>query len=156
MNCLNRNEIQEYIDNEIRDSESMLVSDHINSCAGCKKQYLELLEDIKFIKETLDVFEIEPKYIPSIENYMYTQKTKRYGIPIFLKTAAAILIIAISISISLTYFQQPEKFTENEMMFNNFMNSSDPNEQWRDNQMLITISNDKNEIVFSFLMDNKD
>lgn len=156
MNCLSSTEIQKYIDNEMSDSENMLVSNHINSCAGCKKQYLELLEDIKLVKETLDILKTEPQDIPSIENYMYTQKTVRFGIPMLLKTAAAILLFAISISISLTYFQQPEKFTENEIMFNNFMNDSDPNEQWHDNQMLITISNDKNEIVFSFLMDNND
>jgi len=154
MNCLSSSKIQEYIDNELDPSGLSLVSNHINSCEECKKLHLELTDDIKFVKITLSVFNTEPNIIPPIEKYSHIKKISVFRMPIFLKASAAVLFIAISISIILTYYQKPEIINENEMMYYSLMNDSDPNEQWHDNQMLITISNDKNEIVFSFLMDN--
>jgi len=156
MNCLSNNKIQEYIDNELDASELSLVSNHINSCEECKKLHFELLADISFVNDALSVFKTEPKNIPSIEKYSDIKKVSVFRMPIFLKVSAAVLFIAISISIILAYYQKPEIINENEMMYYSLMNDSDPNEQWHDNQMLITISNKKNEIVFSFLMDNND
>ncbi len=154
MNCLNRGEMQEYLDNELNVAEHTLVSTHINSCQECKKLHLELLEDIRFVNEALEVFKTEPEHIPTIVKYNSTKKTSVLRMPMFLRITAAILLIAISTSIIVTYFQQPEIISENEMMVYSLLNDSDPNEQWHDNQMILTITNDKNEIVFSFLMDN--
>lgn len=156
MNCLNSTDIQKYIDNEMGVAERALVSAHLNSCQECKKLHFDLLEDIRLIDEALEVFKTEPEHIPPIEEYTTAQKEAIFRMPMFLKVSAAILFIAISTSVFLTYFQQPEIINQNEMIYYSLMNDSDPNEQWHDNQMLITISNDKNEIVFSFLMDNND
>ena len=156
MNCLNRTEIQEYIDNEMSDAKRIDIFSHFDSCKECNKMHLELLDDIRLIDEAMEVFKIEPEHIPPIERYTSAKKTMVFRMPIFMKITAAILLIVISTSIIVTYFQQPEIISENEMMVYSFMNDSDPNEQWHDNQMLLTISNDKNEIVFSFLMDNNE
>ncbi|MFK5856183.1 MAG: zf-HC2 domain-containing protein [Bacteroidota bacterium] len=156
MNCLNRTEMQEYVDNEMSGAKRRGVSSHFDSCKECNKIHLELLDDIRLIKGAMEAFKIETEHIPPIERYTSAKKTMVFKMPLFMKITAAILLIVISTSVVVTYFQQPEIICENEMMVYSFMNDSDPNEQWHDNQMLLTISNDKNEIVFSFLMDNNE
>ncbi len=156
MNCLSSSKIQEYIDDEMGVAERALVSVHFNSCQECKKLHFDLLEDIRLIDEALEVFKTEPEQIPPIEEYTDAQKETVFRIPMFLKVSVAVLFIAISISVILTYLQQPEKISENEMIYYSLMNDSDPNEQWHDNQMLLTVTNKDNEILFSFVMDNND
>ncbi len=156
MNCLNRIKIQEYIDNEINVTMRDLISTHLDSCEKCNKLYLESLDDIRFINESLLVFKTEPEYHLSFEEYAVSQRKHFLKTPIFLRTIAAILLIFISTSIALLYFQQPKINSENEMMVYSLMDDFDPNKQWHDSQMLLTITNEKNEIVFSFIMDNND
>jgi len=156
MNCLNKAKIQEYIDNELGDAEHTLITSHLNSCQECKKLHLELLEDIRLIDAALGIFKIEPRHIPTTEIYTSHQKKAVFRIPVFIKATAAILLIVISISFILSQYHKSENIEAAKIVVNSFINDTDPNEQWHDNQILLTISNDKNEILFSFIMDSDD
>jgi predicted anti-sigma-YlaC factor YlaD len=154
MNCLSREEIQEYVDMEMDALKRISVIKHLNSCEECGKLHKEQLDDIRFISESLNILEISPDEIPSIEKYVKNRLKHRFVISDILKAVAAIFVITISVSLSIIYFGSSENKPNNDWMVNNVNEYSDPNKQWHDNQMIITLLDNNNELVLSFNMDN--
>lgn len=156
MNCLTREETQKYIDNELSADMHNCISNHITSCEICKALHFEVLEDIKQLHKYLQVFQVDAEPIPPAENIINAQKTSVFTAPVFLKSIAAIILILVTLSISISYFDKPDRITESEWIVNNLLNDNDPNKQWNDNQILITITNSSDELVLSLALDNND
>lgn len=158
MNCLNNIELQKYIDNELDANTRAAMSNHLDFCKKCTESHMELLKGIQLINESLDVLFSEPGPIPPVDQYLRKSvpKTKTPSMKILLKIAAAVLVLAVSFSVIHYYSQQHTEIPKNECIVYELMSDYDPNEQWHNNQMLVTISNANNEIEFSFIMDNND
>ncbi len=156
MNCLTREETQKYIDNELSADMHNCISNHIKSCDICKGLHSEVLKDVKQLHKYLQVFQVDTESIPPVENIINAQKTSVFTTPVFIKSIAAIILILVTLSILIPYFDKPDRITESEWIVNNLLNDNDPNKQWNDNQILITITNSSDELVLSFALDNSD
>ncbi len=157
MNCLNNIELQKYIDNEFDEPTIKAISKHIQQCNKCENEYKLLLADISDLKESLSILKVEKIEIPPIENFYQNEnrKTKIAFLPRLLKIAAIVLFIAVSFSMARYFINQPQEFSQNELTIHSLMIDTDPNQQWHNNEMIITICNANNELVTSMLMDNK-
>lgn len=156
MNCLIRSEIQEYIDKTLSVAKDNYVSNHISNCNVCRKEYHEMIDDLELVHKSLGTLVVKPKQIPSIETYINSKRTNPVNVPFVLRMAAALFFILITLIIGISNYHQPKRITEEEWIVNNFLIGTDPNKQWHENQMIITITNSENELVHSFVLDNND
>lgn len=156
MNCLKRSEIQEYIDKTLSFTKEAYVLNHIDNCKVCREEYHEMIDDLELVHRSLGTLDIKPEQLPSIETYIDSKRTNSVRVPFVLKMAAALLFVLLTIVIGISDYHQPERIAEKEWMLNNFLIGTDPNKQWHENQMIITITNSENELVHSFVLDNND
>lgn len=156
MNCLSEIDHQRYIDKEMDDNSLVAISKHLESCEKCMKVYLDILDEIRFVNESLSVLSVDPKDIPPVDQFVSKTKTQKKSVTIsmFIKLAAAILILGLSFTVVWDYFQKPVIENYNDKIVYDIMEDYDPNEQWHDNQMIVTISNPDNIVELTLIMDN--
>ena len=158
MNCLNSTEIQEYIDKEVDAEIYTAISRHLDSCDKCTRSYVELLSDIRMISESLDTLSLKPVNIPPIDQFIEKNSHKYRGLSILLKVAAVTLILIASYILIHNYSKQTDQVAPDEWMAYEYelMRDYDPNVQWHNNQMFVTIRNTANEIEILLIIDNKE
>ncbi len=156
MNCLNRIELQSYFDNELDVTISRNIKSHIESCEICSNMYVELKDDIHNTVDSISEIEVPSFEIPTIDSLVKTQKStdRTYRLTNFVKIAAAIVFIIVSLTVVNNYFKQSEKTIENELLNYELANESDPNTQWHNNEFVVTLSGTNGEVILSVVLDN--
>ena len=92
MKCLNRSEMQEYIDNEVTsDAENEIVK-HLEDCEKCSSLHREAIEDKTLINKILNVTVTvnESEIIPEFKHPVI--KNKR---PVFIRFAVVLIAAAV-------------------------------------------------------------
>jgi len=153
MNCLNRYEIQRYIDIEVAPDEMAAFNEHLKICNTCRSLYVIAKDDIFTINQLFAKEEFAEKeiIIPKFKHQRF--KAKRRIRIISFSAAASVLLV---VGTFLTYNRHSIKsaqFNKSEMEVERYLYQSDPNRLWNEKQPIITITDDKGEIIYSSIND---
>lgn len=147
MNCLNRIEIQEYIDDEIKPEMRGEIHKHLSECERCMDLYKVAVEDKELVKKLLgDTREDEMK--KSVPEFILPQKKiKRISLFIGeLIVAATIVGLAIFLTNpALTIVS--EKVPESEMLLYEFYEGRDLNKLWHDKSQIFILQDEKGDVI---------
>jgi hypothetical protein len=151
MKCLNRVEIQEYIDNEVNSSVKHEILLHLGKCEICSTLYNEAVEDKalinKFFEETFsesETYQIPEFRLPAIKR----KKTILFR--------SALLLVAASLIglIFLVHFgRKPvkEKIPEAEVIMYEYLDGKDLNKLWHDKSQILIIEDNNGNVIQSII-----
>ncbi len=147
MNCLNREEIQFYIDQELSAKENDCIEKHIESCTVCKEQVcmhkLAIQECFAHISDSdYPVNTIEIPNFSISENKQVRTKFKHF------RQIAASIIIIISIAGGYKIYESNTQVNYNSMELEWELNHSQSlNKQWQDREIVISITDKNGKLV---------
>ncbi|MDR1369161.1 MAG: zf-HC2 domain-containing protein [Dysgonamonadaceae bacterium] len=121
MKCLNREEIQLYIDGEMSVEEQQSVSAHLSECADCRLLYDRVKRDIDLLNR---IFESRDNVLQEKEIPVFIRPEKK--VSIFMKLAVACVTVGVIVLFSV-FYRQTEK-PENVTVANTTSPITPPNE----------------------------
>ncbi len=150
MNCLNRDQIQAYIDGEIDPETRKQWEEHITSCSKCQATCQEARDEIKLLHETLAPLGDYPENIPqpAIPGRRHRIIKKRQLNLLWKVAALVILMLGIMVIISRNAAKK-RLYTNIEKTTRELIEDQDLNEMWQKNQNIIIITNKKGEVIRS-------
>jgi len=155
MNCLDRIKIQKYMDNELYDLQSEQVRSHLSECEKCQVLYAAALTDKKWIESFLSQIQDndEPISIPEFNLSIIRRPfTVRSRVSVILKIAAGIaIIIGIFWIINTRISHKQPQLSEADLVVLELLGDTEPNKAWHDTQTVFIITNDKGEVIHSFI-----
>ena len=154
MKCLNRLDMQLYIDNEVSSETKVEIQYHIKECDQCKQLYDESVNEINELKSMLFEIKNEVYPIPLIPEF-FIPKTKGDKLSTrFLKYVASIILILGFYSTFLHISHDEKKvetYPHTEFVS---LDDSDPNKKWHKNQVEIVIFDKNGNPKESFISEN--
>lgn len=147
MKCLNRVEMQEYIDSEITPALGTEINDHLRTCEKCKTLYKQALEDKELINTLLnntgfhDSGESIPSFIPPVE------RTRRKIHLQIIEVLAAASIIGLVFLLSPGKMKMAENIPQAEILMYEFYDGKDLNKLWHENSQIIILQDEKGNII---------
>ncbi|NOY36476.1 MAG: hypothetical protein GXO83_02775 [Chlorobi bacterium] len=150
MNCLNRDQIQAYIDGETGPVTKKQWEEHMASCARCKALYREAKDEIQLLHETLASFDHHPVEIPQPDRFTRRHRIVRKKHLHLLLQVAALLVMIFGITVIISRNAVKKRlYTNIEKTTRKLTEDKDLNEMWRENQSVIIITNNKGEVIQS-------
>lgn len=147
MNCLNRYELQQYIDNEVSENEMNTFKEHLEHCEVCMGLYVSVKDDIGKIHKLLSIYDLSDNEIV-IPKFRQARSRKQSWVLSF--SAAASLAILIGIYFTLNNkLLKSRQINKSELEVEQLLYQSDPNKLWNDKQPIITVTDEKGEIIYS-------
>jgi hypothetical protein len=151
MRCLSREEMQEYIDNEVTsDAENEIVK-HIAVCEKCLSLYNEVNEDKTLVNEFLNSALPDYELVSVPEFKLPVRKAmnkKSYRLVAVLAAATLIGFIFL-----IRFDKKPvmEKIPEAEILMNEFYEGQDLNRLWHDKSQILIIQDEKGNVIQSII-----
>jgi hypothetical protein len=151
MKCLNRVEMQEYIDNETTSYVIDEIAQHLEVCEECSFLHQMAIEDKNLINRILDITfpENESEIIPE---FKYPGiKIKR---PVFIRVAVLLAAAALIVFIFLFRFDREPvmaKMPESEILMHEFYDGKDLNKLWHDKSQILIIEDGKGNVIQSII-----
>jgi hypothetical protein len=150
MKCLNREEMQIYIDHEFSLLKQNEIHQHIENCKTCLTLYDEAIIEKKLLINVLSYYNEETSSNNIPEFILPKRKQRKYNLKI-LKIAASIALI-IGLFFVFQKKKEPENKQKNIPIFSiESLDNTDPNKKWHNNQMEIVITDENGNIVESFI-----
>ncbi|MFA9389002.1 MAG: zf-HC2 domain-containing protein [Prolixibacteraceae bacterium] len=112
MNCIDKIEIQKYIDNECSSYEKVSIAEHLSGCNSCNSNYLHQLEQSSSIKKDLNLLNSKRIEIPPFRTPTKT-KFQRFENYIIYSLSAACLLLFV-----LIFVDKTDQKTEKQIAFN--------------------------------------
>lgn len=132
MNCLNRVEIQEYIDNEVTAFRKEEIHNHLSDCRKCSDVYEEALGDLGIINDLLDELDrnvvAEPFRVFGIRPAAKKRWFSKYVIEILLAASVLLFILLIRPKRDIV----SEAIQESEILRQELIRGQDLNKMWRE------------------------
>ncbi len=138
MKCLNREEIQLYIDREMPEEELQSVTSHLSECADCRILYEQAQQDIDLLDgifASRDII-INQKEIPA---FIYPKRNSF----VLMKLAVACVTVGVVVLFSISYWQSEK--SKNSSIINTASSAAplnefpvedlDPNQQFQEGKM---------------------
>jgi hypothetical protein len=149
MKCLNRTEIQEFLDKEVEPSLMARISDHIEKCETCAMLYTSAVKDRELINKFLGNDTDEKISIPEFRQPKSARRRNLFyrTIPLI----AAVTIIAVVLLLRSDRQPVTEKIPEAEIIINEFYEGKDLNKLWHDKTQLLIIQDDKGNVIQSII-----
>jgi len=156
MNCLNKPEIQEYIDNELSSKKGEEVKKHLQGCKKCSALYEKALKEKETLHKALTIIDRFPEHIPAPKVLSQKKKIKpsKKLTPLVLKIAAGILIIIGFFTIITRKPTSDHLNSEIDIAIMELINGTDPNKLWIEKQMVIVITDKNGNVIHSMLIGN--
>ena len=153
MKCLNRIDMQLYIDNEFSPEKRAEVYNHLQSCNHCNDLFNEATTEKQDVLNLLSYCDEENAAcnIPEFKIAVKKYKINRFQV---LRIAASVIIVFG------LYFTLHEKAEYNKKPVNPLnsgfesIDNSDPNKKWHKKQMEIIITDANGNIEESFISEN--
>lgn len=149
MNCLNRIEIQEFIDNEILTSAKEETESHILSCRACNELYHTALSEKEMVRDILGYLDTNmPEGAAKFRNPLKEKTRSRY---IFFAE-----IIAAAIITGFVLFLRPSdralfpEFYEQEILLHEFYRDKDLNKLWHSEDNLLFVQDEKGRLILTY------
>ena len=148
MKCLNRTEIQEFLDKEIESSLMARISDHIEKCETCSSLYAKAIEDRALINKILGDETDEKILIPEFRPPVPDKKSNILYRAIPLLAAVVIVVIFL-----FRYEKEPvtEKIPDAEILMYEFYEGKDLNKLWHEKTELLIIQDEKGNVIQSII-----
>lgn len=141
MDCLSDLILQHYQDNEERDYDRDLITDHLAGCNSCRERLEDMRLEKEEISELLSVF--APEEIPVIEFRRRTSLSRRLW-PLIPASAASVILLILLFS---GQKKNNESVLEIERTVYEYMSEQDPNLLWQENSVQIIIERENGELV---------
>lgn len=146
MNCLNRYELQPYIDNEVSQEEREAFELHLEGCKECSGLYADAKEEVTQVKQALSLYELPYDEIP-IPAFKQP-KNKHTWLSSFSAAACFALIIGTYFTLNNNILKS-RQINQSELEVEQMLYQCDPNKLWNDKQPVITVTNEQGEIIYS-------
>ncbi|HEY3371474.1 MAG TPA: zf-HC2 domain-containing protein [Prolixibacteraceae bacterium] len=95
MNCIEKQLLQKYIDDECTENERTLATQHLSDCPKCTQQYAEMKKLSDVIKRAINTLNIENIEIPVFKNKNTTAPKRNIKLIIYSLSAACILLFVL-------------------------------------------------------------
>ena len=158
MNCLDRVDIQQYIDSEVDVLRRDMIESHLQQCNRCKELYETAIQDKRIINEFISHTYSENEIIAVPEFDIKLQKKKSFfyrvtsSLPF--KVAASIAFLIGLFFIIRTNVSPPVVASEDaDLMIMELFGNTEPNKAWHNGQMVIILVDENGEVIQSFLSD---
>lgn len=149
MKCLNRIEIQEFLDKEIEPSVMARISDHIEKCERCSSRFREAVEDKGMINKLLGDSPQDKISIPPFKRSVFGKKRNRFFSIVPILTAAAVIVF---IFLFRSHREQVSgKIPEAELIMHEFLDGKDLNKLWHEKTQLLIIQDEKGNVIQSII-----
>ncbi len=152
MNCLNRLEIQRYIDKEASREEMESFTNHMQNCAQCRSIWETAKIEVEQVNQYLSFIAMDEQLFqnPTFKSKPNTFRKKW----IFFSSAAASVLIMLSVFL----YQQKvnakeERIARANMEIERSLYNSDPNKLWNEKQSIITITDEDGNLIYSNITD---
>jgi hypothetical protein len=151
MKCLNRVEVQEYIDNEADPSLSNEIVAHLEECENCSLVYKQAIDDKSKISRLLNELDSDDDLgsIPEFRHPILKRRKNSY-FRLGLVLAAASIIGFIFLFRS---DREPvtDKIPETEIIMYEFYEGKDLNKMWHDKSQIIILQDEKGNVIQSII-----
>jgi hypothetical protein len=149
MKCLNRTEMQEFIDKEVGKNIESEVMLHLEHCKECSLLYREAAEDKVLVNNFLNQAEYlnEGETVPEFKRPAII-KRKSISTRLILDLAAASLIGLI---IFFNYGRKQElvKMPEADLIMYEFLDGKDLNKLWHDKSQILILQDEQGNVIES-------
>jgi hypothetical protein len=150
MRCLNRIEMQIFLDKETDQASEKEILDHLKNCSKCSKLRQQALKDMSMIDKLLSENESNNNAI-QVPEFKYLIPKRRTSI--YYKIIP--LIAAASIIGLIFWFSNTEKepvsdiIPEADIIMYEFLDGKDLNKLWHDKTKIIIIQDEKGKVIQS-------
>ena len=148
MDCLNRLEIQQYMDNEVSEEARTTFFEHMQNCDLCSELWLTAQKEARETRELIsltlgnnDQMAI-PAFVPVKRNVIH-KKWFRYS-----SIAAGILLILCIYQYRTMINEKNERFARARMEAERNLYESDLNKLWNEKQTIITIIDADGNLIY--------
>jgi len=149
MKCLNRIEIQEFLDKETQPPLMAEISDHLKECENCSLLYNQAVEDKKMIDNLLKSSIVEIIPIPEFRPPVLDRRRN------FFYGAIPVMAAAVLTGFILLFRQNRvpviEKIPEAEMLIYEFYDGKDLNKMWHEKSQIIILQDEKGNVIQSII-----
>jgi hypothetical protein len=152
MKCLNRIEIQEYIDKEVIQTTIAEINNHLGTCEKCRNLYKQSLDEKDTVNrlfrttETHFLEKLIPEFIPPVELI-----TKKKYVPLIIKILAAASIIGFIFLFRPQRMSVPEKKMSSEILLFEFYDGRDLNKMWHEKSQIMILQDEKGDVIQSII-----
>jgi hypothetical protein len=149
MKCLNRIEMQECVDNEVKSSIENEILTHISNCEKCTSLYNEAIEDKAMINRLLEQAGSADE-TNAIPEFKLPARDKKKNI-----SFRFVVILAAASLIGFIFLFRParkpvtEKLPNAEMLIYEFYDGKDLNKLWHEKSQIIIIEDEKGNVIQS-------
>jgi predicted anti-sigma-YlaC factor YlaD len=95
MNCINKQQLQQYIDGECQKSEMVLIEQHLMGCPTCATKYFEMKQMALAMKQAMNLLKAENIEIPAFKPKSSTSINKSIKLVIYSLSAACIILFVL-------------------------------------------------------------
>jgi hypothetical protein len=149
MKCLNREEMQEYIDNETTSDVNSEIVRHLEVCEECSSLHKKVIEDKDLINRILDM-EVPGNESEIIPEFKYPGIKKNR--PVYIRAAMLLAAAALIGFIFLFRFDRKPvmaKMPESEILMYEFYDGKDLNKLWHDKSQILIIQDENGNVIQS-------
>jgi anti-sigma factor RsiW len=148
MDCLNRLEIQEYIDGEVHKEANEAFLNHLKNCAACRTLWINAKKEIELTNQMISSARLDEKQIILPVFVAKFGKQVRKSWLLYSSVAAGILVI-----IGVFLYQQMknsrnERFVRAKLETERVIYESDANKLWNEKQSIITIIDADGNLIY--------
>jgi uncharacterized membrane protein YvbJ len=148
MDCLNRFEIQKYLDREVSDEAQADFNIHMQNCQRCKSLFDSAKHESREINEIISLAQINLNQI-NVPDFIAIKKSPIYKKWItYSSIAAGILLIIFVFQYRSIMEARNERFAKAKMEAERYIYESDQNKLWNDKQLIITIIDGNGNLIY--------
>jgi hypothetical protein len=150
MKCLNRIEMQEFVDREVSPAVRAEIINHLDSCEKCRTLLNQANEDKVYINKMISQVGIEDHEI-SIPVFIHPLKKKKTILLRTLAVAAVAIITGFVFLIRPGRTSETGKIPEAEIVMYEFLYGKDLNKLWHDKTQILIIQDEKGNVIQSII-----
>lgn len=147
MNCLNRIEIQEYLDREVAPETEYGISKHLETCKQCMSLYKQAVEDKELIEKLLmETYSLKSETsIPEFRLSKIPDRKMIYYRLIPVMIAASLIVFLLLFRPGRT--PASEKIPESEILIYQYYEGKDLNKLWHEKSQVIILQDEMGNII---------
>ncbi|MBP1673118.1 MAG: hypothetical protein H6Q25_933 [Bacteroidetes bacterium] len=153
MKCLNKLEMQLFIDDALSSEKKKNISLHIEHCQQCSELYNNTLQDKNLIFKALSYLDSDftEQEIPEFKKYSVQKKSNRFQI--FKIAASIIILIGLGFIWQIHQNKQMKKNTLLQAQYD-LLEKEDQNKTWHKKQIDVVITDAEGNFEGAFTLEN--
>ena len=148
MDCLNRQEIQQYLDSEVSSKELETFSEHMGNCANCRK----LWEESRFeIRKTQELLSLTQKELDAFDLPAFSPAKRNLTLLYWLRyssIAAGIVVFICIYQYQSAISAKSERMARTKIEIERNLYEVDQNKLWNEKESIITIIDADGNLIY--------